>query len=348
MAQSLVRHLARALCVLAALPLGACSVSPANHDSPGSPEGPLGQSPSELGALPPRFARTVPWGDDASALRFQPRALEALAAGPDAVALTPEGQALVLDRLARRVVVVGPSGKPLTVATVGEDVQDLSSAADGSFAAWSPLRARVWVFQRDGAPAGELAVPRALTMLQRLDLGPSHTLEAHDGYQQTMSLGSPSAPLPLPVVLRTVREGAAFLRDGRGLQCRVQEGVAELWVVEQPSAERERAQVVARHALGSDVQGARIVGVEDNLACVRLESVTSTPEVEVQRRAVCLDAESGHVVLDEPLGRPGTYVPRTELAVGGGRLGFILPVADGLEVRSWRLRRAAPSKEVTP
>jgi hypothetical protein len=347
MAHSLVGSLARALCVLAALPLGACSVSPADH-GPGSPEGALGQAASTLSALPARFARTLPWGEEAGELRMQPRGFETLATGPDAVALMPDGQALVLDRLAGRVLLVGASGAPRPLATVGEDAQDLTSAADGSFVAWSPLRARAFVFQPDGAPAGELAVPRTLTMLQRLGLGPSHTLLAHDGYQQTMSLGSPSAPLPLPVVLRTIREGAAFLPDGRGLQCRVQDGVAELWVVEQAGAKQERANVVARHALASGVQAARIVGVEGNLACVRLETVTSTPEIAVERRAMCLDSQSGQRVLDEPLGRPGIYLPRTELAVGGGRLGFIRPAAEGLELSSWRLKDAAASKEVTP
>jgi hypothetical protein len=329
------------------MPLAACSVAAPDHGS-GSADGALGRAQNAQTTLPARLMRTVPWGSGPAELRMRPRGFETLATGPDAVALTPGGDALVLDGLAGRVVQVGASGGPRTVASVASDAQDLAAAVDGSFAAFSPLQARAWIFQPDGTPAGELAVPRTLTMLQRLSLGPSHTVQAHDGYQQTMSLGSPSAPLPLPVVLRTVREGGAFLPDGRGLQCRVQDGVAELWVVEQSGPERERARVVARHALSKNASSARIVGAEGTLTCVRIETVTSTPEISVERRALCLDAPTGQILLDEPLGRPGLYAPRTELAMGGGRLGFIRPMAAGLELRSWRLGDAAASKEVTP
>ena len=347
MAHSLVRPLARTLCMLAVWPLGACSVSPSNPH-PGATDGTLGQAESALSTLPARFARTVPWGAGAAALRLQPRGFESVATGPDAVALTPDGNALLLDRLAGRVVLLGASGAPRQIAAVVEDAQDLTTAADGSFAAFSPLRARAWVFQPDGAPAGELEVPRTLTMLQRLSLGPSHRLAAQDGFQHTWSLGSPSAPLPLPVVLRTSREGAGFLRDGRGLECRVRDGAAELWVLAQPDAENERARVLARHPLGGNAASARLVGADDATACVRIEAVSSTPELAVERRALCLDAESGKVLLDEPLGPPGLYLPRTELAVGGGRLGFIRPRAEGLELRSWRLGAAPAGKEVQP
>jgi len=334
MAHSYLTPFAWALCALAAVPLAACSTAAPDHGS-ASAEGALGQAQSAQTSLPARLMRTLPWGTGEAELRLRPRGVETLAAGPDAVALTPAGDALVLDRLAGRVVQVGAGGGPRTVATVAKDAQDLTAAADGSFAAFSPLQARAWIFQPDGTPAGELDVPRTLTMLQRLSLGPSHTVQALDGYQQAMSLGSQ-------------REGAAFLPGGRGLQCRVQDGVAELWVVEQPSAERERASVVARQPLSKDASSARIVGAEGTLACVRIETVTSTPKISVERRALCLDALSGQVILDEQLGRPGLYAPRTELAMGGGRLGFILPTAAGLELRSWRLPDAAASKEVTP
>jgi hypothetical protein len=181
-----------------------------------------------------------------------------------------------------------------------------------------------------------MAVPRELHMLTRLSVGPSMRLRAHTGYQEMLDLGSPSVPQSLPAALRTIREGAEQLPDGRAVRCLVRDGAAALELVDRSSPDG-RAEVVMRHALPAGIKAARVVGVDGTTACMRLETVGSSPTVAVERRALCLETTSGATLLDEPLGKPGLYLPRTELAVGGGRLAFIKPTEAGLRLSSWRL-----------
>jgi len=94
-----------------------------------------------------------------------------------------------------------------------------------------------------------------------------------------------------------------------------------------------------RHPLAEDVSAARLVGRSGNVACLRLERVISTPEVAVQRWALCIDAVTGEIVLERALPDVGLYLPRRELAVGGGYLAFIRPTADGLDLQRWPLPR---------
>ena len=94
-----------------------------------------------------------------------------------------------------------------------------------------------------------------------------------------------------------------------------------------------------RHPLAEDVSAARLVGLLGNVACLRLEKVTSTPEITVERRAVCVDAISGDIVVEHELADVGLYLPRRELAVGGGYLAFIRPTAAGLELKRFALPR---------
>lgn len=333
------------LALLALCAAGACS----KHEAP-SGDRPT-TATSAQGLQPVDGSQLLPWGAAPVGLAWRPLQPNRLAEGPDAVAVQPDGRTVLLDRLAGRVVRIEEQGKLATLASVPVDTQDLAASADGSLVVFSPLHARATVLEPDGAPAGELAVPRALPLLQSLSLGPSHRLRAQLAYQQTVELGSPAVPMTLGASLHTLRDGAFYLPDGRGLQCSVRGGQGELRVLTKPASSDDKPVIAARLPIEGHVTAARLIGLEGAMACLRIESVSSTPEapaLDVLRRAVCLAVPSGEVVLDEPLGRPGPYLPRTELAMGGGRLAFILPTAEGLELRTWSLRARAAVAEVTP
>lgn len=336
MTDSFLQRCIVAGCLAAVLPLGACDTHPSTSPDEQGAE-PLGQAESASTTLPATFSRLLPWGAAAHELGLRERAPEVVAFGPNAVAVTPQGRALLLDSLNSRVLLVGHQGQPRIAATVPVDSEDLVAGADGSFAAFSPVQATAWFYGADGAPAGEMQVPRTLRMLQRLSIGVSRTLQAHNGYQEIMRLGSPSVPMDLVATLHSKLEGAELLPDGRGLACHVSEDRAELWLIRQADAERERSEVVARHELPGVARAARIIGAEGTTVCMRLEQVESTPHISVERRALCMDALSGELLLEQPLPKPGLYLPRTELAMGAGRLAFIHPTADGLKLSSWRI-----------
>ncbi len=309
----------------------ACAVTGSKTGEPGASEH------SALSALPERFERTVPWGSGEGELTLRPGVSESISYGPNAAAVTEHG-VLLLDWLAGRVVLVDHEHSPRTLATVAEDSEDLVAGADGAFVTYSPVRARARFFSPDGVKFGELALPRALRDGVRLDLGLSRRLVLTTGYQEQITLGSPSAPLPLSVSLRGKKEGAHLLPDGRGVVVRVEDGVGTVQVVTQ-ATENERSTVSASVELPGTMSAARIIGGTGSLVCLRVEAVSSAPKVSVDRRAVCLNAVSGKIVLDQALPPVGLYLPRTELAFGAGRLAFIRPVAAGLEVSSFRVSR---------
>jgi hypothetical protein len=319
-----------------ALPLYAnCASKTGNHE--GEPRAAKTASAAKLAddaPLPQHFERLIAWGDGDGELRLQPHVAESIAYGPNAVATLPNGRALVLDRLAARVVELDADSAVRTVAQVPADSEELVAGADGSFLAFSPLRARAFVFGADGQAAGDVLVPRALHDLQTLGLGPSHRVLVKTGYQETLVVGSPSAPLALAVTLGTKREGAFQLADGRGIAVRADANGARLLVVSQASDDSARSTVLDSHALPGNPSAARIIGLEGKVACLRTERVTSSPAISVERRALCMNVESGVVALDQALPAPGLYLPRSELALGGGRLSFIHPEPDGLRLVS--------------
>jgi hypothetical protein len=290
-----------------------------------------------LTAMPDRFERVLGWGNAEGELRLSPKVAESVSYGPNAVALLPSGEALILDRLAGRVVRVDHENAPRTVAQVAVDTEDLVAGPGGAFVAFSPLHARASFYDRSGTPTGELAVPRELRELVALSLGPSRRLSAHTAYQETLSLGSPTAPLPLPVVLHGRREGARLLADGRGLAVRAKGPSVELLVLSQAAGDDVRSAVDKIIAIPGAATAARLIGAEDSVACARVEKVEGTTKLAVSRRAVCLDVVTGSVLFDEPLEAPEVYVPRTELAYSNGRLAFIRPTTAGLVLRNFRV-----------
>jgi len=340
-------------CLRTVLLLGA-SAAIGCHSAPGELDGQQPDNQSQQAATAVQTGpaalkvrrQQLSWSDDHSGLQQRPQGHEQLATGPSAVAVTPQGAVLVLDRLAGRVVrvVAATDGdaSAQTLMQVPVDVEDLSVGRDGALLAFSPVRATAWLYEANGEAVGNMTVSRELRELQHVELGPSRTLHVRNAYQELINIGSPSAPLPLDVALKTKREGAAQLADGRGVAVRVNGGRAELLVMRQADQEN-RAAVDARFGIVGDVDGARVIGIHDQTACLRLERVSSTPTISVTRRAYCVDVSNGSLVLDAALGTPGSYVPRRELAMGGGYLAFMRPDDNGVSLTRWTLKA-----EVTP
>ncbi|MCA9595004.1 MAG: hypothetical protein KC776_16900 [Myxococcales bacterium] len=307
------------------------------------------ETPSESGQqaqaatrLPDRFERTLPWGEADDELGLRPAVAESIAYGPNAVAVTTHG-VLLLDRLKQRVVMVDDAHALRTVAKVSEDNEDLVAGTDGAFVAYSPVRARASFYDANGAPAGELSIPRALTNGVRLSLGISRRLSLVTGYQEQIAIGSPAAPMALSVSLAAKREGAHVLADGRGVVVRVEDGAGTLEVVSQPT-EQERSAVVGSVALPGSMTAARVVGGDASTVCLRTEQVAFGAKLSVSRRALCVSTKSWKVVLDQALPAVGLYVPRTEVAYGDGHLAVIRPTEAGLEVSAVRVVRTEVSQ----
>lgn len=337
---------------------GSAGASEALHaaSSPGaerSRETPVA-SPATPGDSEVRLER----GTGPTRVALRDRGHETVAMGPSAVAVAPDGAVLLLDRLNGRVLTVDlERGTTRSFAATPEDAEDLAADAHGAVATFSPVRARAWLYGPGGEPAGELAVPRAFRQVQGIGLGASRQVALRTALQETFVIGSPAAPLPLATALGTHREGAAFLGDGTGVSVALRSGGAttglrhgapEL-VLQEPGVRGEAAPRVALDAEG--VSSARVIGADGERVCVRLETVTSTPEVQVTREARCVEARTGQSVLRVTLPPPGLYVPRTELAMGAGKLVLLHPTAEGVTLRSWSTRLSppqAPAEEVSP
>lgn len=288
----------------------------------------------------------VPWGAGPGAVGRREAQPERRGESVAAVAVGPDGAVFVLDQLNRRVVRLDEPGRPpARVAAAPADAADLAVGPDGALAVYSPLQARVWV--HGGADVAEMAVPRVLREARGVALGASRQVRVLTAYQETYGLGSPAAPQSLPAVLAGKREGEAFLPDGRGVAVvRRPDGRVEVVL----RAAGERAPVTARLPLPGAALGGRVIGTAGSVVCVRLEesAAAPAPAFAVTRRVACVDAATGAVVLEHPLGAPGDFVPAREAAVGGtpARLAVIRPERDGLRVE--RLPLAAGAHEVAP
>lgn len=275
----------------------------------------------------------MPWGPGGLTLR--PAVAEQLALGPSAIAVGSDGAALVLDNWGHKLWRIGATGATLVTSALPADSEDLIAWSDGAFALYRPLSRAVDVFARDGSPRGSVRVPRAVVDVAWLEAGPSRRVLVQDPFQETVTLGSPHAPLDEASVLRSRREGVFG-----GLEVVVKDGRARLRVL---AADAEHKRLRREHTIADGVQSAQIVGAADGVACVRLERVGLRSQVvgHVVRNAVCIDTETGRVRLDVALPPPGPYVPRRELALGGTplQLVHIEPGAAGLTVRRWEVQR---------
>jgi len=311
---------------LATAVLTGCSVDPAGDErTPGT-----GQNAIETNAWETML---LGWGSGPGQVGLRKAATELPAEGPSAVAVGAAGQLLVLDRLNERVLSIAPNGQVHTAGAVPRDAEHLAAADDGAFAAWSPLRATVWLSGRDGASLGDVLVPRVLRDVQRIGLESSHRVMAITSMQETLALGSPRAPLELADTLRSRREGAAFLADGRGVAARRTEGGGgEILVYRAATNDDSKPPVSWRYSIAAPVTAVRVVGAAGSILCARIERVTQDTALFVEREALCLQADSGQVVARHQMGRPGLYAPHQDAAAGRGVLAIIRPEAGGLRI----------------
>lgn len=334
-----MKRLVFEIAVGASVLLAACAVTRESEPTSKRRESAVGAP-----VLGERFERSFAWGEGQDHFRRSPEVAESVVYGPNAVAVASDGRPLILDRLAGRVVTLDASSGLHTVANVTHDAEDVAAGAQGTWLAFSPLRARASLFDAEGKSVGELAVPRELRDLVSFEIGISRRVRVRTAHQETLELGSPSAPLPLPVTLAGKREGAYLLPDGRGVAVKATPAGASLVVASQAADEAARSTLEAELPLPGGPTAARVLGGRGSLVCVKSESVSSTPALVVSRRVSCLDVASAKVVFDEALPVPGLYVPRTEVAFGAGRLAIIHPTEAGLEVTSVRVA----GEEVAP
>jgi hypothetical protein len=316
--------------VCAALTLGGCSV--ARDDGTGTAALGAGHAPEEARCQ----SYGLWWGSGAGQVGLLPPAEERIAQGAPAMAVAPSGDLYLLDAVNRRVLALDREGNASTFAEVPRDAADIAVGPDGAVAAFSPLRSEAWIFAPDGAPAGDLHIPRAVRSITGVSLTSSRRIRVHNAFQDTFTAGSPAMPLDVPSMLRSKSEGALLLADGRGVKARaLGGGVAEVVVVRKQRGAGEARHAEQRFPVPRRADALQVAGVSGQIACFRLEEVDlEAATVAVQRRALCMDLTNGEVVFDTPLPAPGVYVPRHELAVGGTppTVAWLAPTASGLGI----------------
>ncbi len=292
------------------------------------------------------WSKVMGWGAGPNEVGLQRAQPERKAQGPSAMAVAESGAVLVLDRFNDRVVEITPDGARV-VASVPRDTEIVAAGPNGALAAMSLLRAKAFVYDAAGEPRGDVAVPRVLRDIMALGLDGSHHVTVTSAFQETLSLGSPRAPKDLSEVLRSKREGAAFLADGRGVAAvhplssgSGNGGGIDLVVFANHLDERGKTAVQKRHHLSDTGSAARVAGAWGTVVCLRVEHVsTDNGRVVVGREALCADADSGAVKLRVDLPPPGMYAPHVDVAMRGPLLAAITPSEDGLSVSRWEVAR---------
>ena len=147
----------------------------------------------------------------------------------------------------------------------------------------SPRRFEASRASRSDRPARSLCAPRCRRRF-------------HWAAPQRLSLSKPRSSEPA--------RGPSRSPDGRGVAVTASSGTAELLV-------SSGARQTRRSAITGAVDGANLIGVTSQLACLRLETVAQRDEaIRVARRAVCVDLETGKTVLDRPLPPALRSIPR--------------------------------------
>jgi hypothetical protein len=223
-------------------------------------------------------------------------------------------------------------------AEVPVDSTDLTVDKQDRFATYSPVRATAWFFDRSGRPAGEMPVTRHLRELRHVQFGHDDSLWGRTAYQERFALGSPRSQPQLPTILASKREGAFALRDGTSVDTLVEKGRAVLRLLAPPEAGK-RATVGTRITLPHAVSASRVIGIWASIVCLRTEHIGGRPAIRVRRRVTCVDVEEATLKLDEDLGLPGLYLPHRELTMQNGTVAHLLPRAEALIIKSWRMAR---------
>lgn len=295
---------------------------------------------SSQGALSPSStAFFLPWGAGDAHVGLRPNARDHLAQGPAAVVVTDAGHVLVLDGVNRRVLELAPDGKARTARpSLPADADDLALAPNGSIAIFGALTRDVSFL--DERVSGVVHVPTTFVDVDRVAVGPSRRVSFRTAFGETFTLGSPSFPLPLDVVLASKKEGAAILADGSGVRAVVthDETGAHAALVRTHVGETGETRTMRTFTLDADA--VHVEGASGAIVCARLEHVAADGDaIAVKREAVCVDMDRGRETMRVDLGAPGLYVPRGELAVGGSPplLAFAHPEDDGLRVSLTRV-----------
>jgi len=292
---------------------------------------------------------TLSWGTAPNQVGFKPAGPERLGQGASSVAIDSKGRVLVLDRLNGRVLRWN-GFETQVVARVPADLEDLVCGPDDGIVTYSPLRHEV---RMEGAGGrASMRVPLTLRHVTGILPGPSRRVWLQTALQERFLLGSPSAPLSLAALLRTKSEGAWSLPEGRAVQVTVGSHGVKIQVVARNAGTTARGPAVRSYRIIKTIdlselsqsvsQGSRlgitIVGTDGTVVCMRADTVTQPHKrLQVRRRLVCIDVASTERIMDEDLGSVGLYAPRRDIAVGAGRVAFILPTPDGLRVTVWPL-----------
>lgn len=304
--------------------VGGCTSAPDQASGPSAQRSALHATPAQH--------LVIPWGEGPAQAGLHRAMSESLDQGPSSVAVAANGELLITDRLNQRVLRVGERGVVGSWA-IAPDVELVTAGPAGSWLAYSPLRSHVWIGDGNGNAVAEMDVPRELRNVQVVTIGASRRVEVTNSFQETFQLGSPSFPLPLAVVLQSKEEGVLRVANNRRVQVVRENGVTQLQTLAARTEAGLRG-VIVRATLEGDA--ALLIGETGGVACVRAETVSGTGAISVDRRAVCVDfntgASMGKQVLSVDLPAPGLYVPRQEVAVGAGHLVSMVPQSDGLAI----------------
>lgn len=275
----------------------------------------------------------LPWGKGPAAVGLSAAAKDRPALGPQSVVADAQGRLLVLDAQNKRVVRVAQGGTELTaLADVPVDADEIALGPNGTFAVRRQLSRKVSIFDASGTPVGEVAIPTEAGDVMHVTLGPSLRVGVETPHQETLSIGSPSAPVSIPSMWDGRREGTGQLAGGRTVQVVKDERGLFLRVLGQ---EGDKWAVQKEHKLQGDA--GHVAGATGDVACLRTEQVSES--MQVDRQAVCVRASTGEVLLKTDLPAPGLYVPRRELVLVNGKLIHTRPTADGLEIATWEVAR---------
>lgn len=252
---------------------------------------------------------------------FVPAARDQAARGAPAIAVDGDGQVLVLDAVNGRVVRKA-GDELLEIAHVPRDCDDLAVGPDGAIAVRRSVKPEVLVFDARGGRVGTVDTS-AVADVDGIALGRSRQVIVTTPFQESFSLGSPAMPQLPAAILASKREAPiAGLRTDDG--------------------ELELRSADVRHALGKG-DAVRVVGIEGDVACVRIEHVATDAEgaVRTKREAACVDISARRTLFRRELPEPGAYLPRRELAFGGSTLAFARATEAGFEITTWRIERGA-------
>lgn len=252
---------------------------------------------------------------------FVPAARDQAARGAPAIAVDGGGHVFVLDAVNGRVL--RKAGEELlSVAEVPRDADDLAIGPDGAIAVRRSVKPEVLVLDAGGRRVGIVdtsAVPDA----DGIALARSRRVIVTTPFQESFSLGSPAMPqLPAAILASKTEAPIAGVRTDDG--------------------ELELRAGADRLSLGKG-DAVRVVGIEGDVACVRIEHVGTDAEgaVLTRREAACADVRAKRTLFRRELPAPGAYLPRRELAFAGGVLAFARVTDAGVEITTWKIERGA-------